>query len=85
MELTKEFSIEEFLMAEKLLMKCSMSLAIMEIQIKTILDFILHPSEWLRSKPQVTAYVVEDMDQGEHSSIPNGSVKSYKASVNQSQ
>jgi hypothetical protein len=32
----------------------------------------------------VTAYVVEDMDQGKHSSIPNGSGKSFKDSVNQS-
>ena len=40
-ELNKEFSTEEYLMAEKHLKKCSTSLAIREMEIKTILRFHL--------------------------------------------
>jgi hypothetical protein len=34
---------------------------------------ILHQSEWLRSKPQVTADAGEDVEEEEHSSIAGGS------------
>jgi hypothetical protein len=42
-ELNKEFSPEEYLMAEKHLKKCSASLIIREMQIKTTLRFYLTP------------------------------------------
>jgi hypothetical protein len=42
-ELNKEFSTEEYRMAEKHLKKCSKSLIIREMQIKTTLRFYLLP------------------------------------------
>ena len=42
-ELNKEFSPEEYRLAEKLLKKCSTSLIIREMQIKTTLRFHLTP------------------------------------------
>ena len=42
-ELNKTFSVEEYRMAEKYLRKCSTSLAIRELQIKTTLRFYLTP------------------------------------------
>jgi hypothetical protein len=41
-------------------------------------------SEWLRSKPQVTAHVGEDVEKREHSSIAGGIANWYKHSGNQS-
>jgi len=59
-------------MSKKQLKKCSKSLVIREMQIKTTLRFPLRQSEWLRSKTQVTADVGEDVEKEEHSSIAGG-------------
>ena len=56
-------------MAWKHLKKCSVSLVVREIHIKMILRFFLYPSEWLRSKTQVTADAGKDVKQEEQSSI----------------
>ena len=65
-------------MAEKHLNKCSISLAISEMQIKTALrSYTLHMSEWLRSKTQGTAHAGEDVEQEDHSSITGGSANLY--------
>jgi hypothetical protein len=68
-EINKEFSTEEYRMTEKHLKKCSTSLIIREMQIKTTLRF---QSEWLRSKTQVTADAGEDVEKEEHSSVAGG-------------
>lgn len=61
-------------MVEKYLKRCSRPLVIKETQINMNLRF---PPEWLRSKPQVTAYSREDVEQSEHFSIADGSTNFY--------
>jgi hypothetical protein len=63
-ELNREFSTKESQISENYLKKCSTSLVIREMQIKTT----SHQSEWLRLKTQVTADAGEDVEK-EHSSI----------------
>jgi hypothetical protein len=48
------------------------SLVIREMQIKQLWASILHPSEWLRSKAQLTAHAGKVVDQRELSSIAGG-------------
>jgi hypothetical protein len=71
-------------MAEKHRKKCSKSLVIREMQIKRNLRFYPNQSEWLRSKPQVTTHVGEDVDKEEHSSIAGEMANWYNHSENQS-
>ena len=45
--------------------------------------FTLQQSEWLRSINQLTAHAGEDVEQGEHSSIADGSANLYSHYRNQ--
>jgi hypothetical protein len=81
-ELNQEFTTEESQMAEKHLKKCSKSLVIREMQIE-MTQIAPYTKMRLRSQPQVTTHVNEDVAKEEHSSIAGGIANWYNHSGNQ--
>jgi hypothetical protein len=75
--LNREFSTEEYQMTEKHLNKCSTSLVIRKMRIKTTLKFHLTPVRIAKIKNQVTADAGKDVEKEEHFSIVGGIAIQY--------
>jgi hypothetical protein len=71
-------------MAEKSLKKCSVSLIIREMQIKTTLRFHFTPVKMAKIKNSGDSRCWEDVENEEHSSIVGGIASLYNHSGNQS-
>jgi hypothetical protein len=70
-------------MATQHLKKCSVSLVIKETQIKTTLRFHLTPVRMAEIKTSSDSSCWQDVEQGEHSSIADGSANLYNHLGNQ--
>ena len=71
-ELTRHFSKEDIYVANKHMKRCSTSLIIREIQIKTTMRYHLTQSEWLLSKSLQTINAGEGAEKKEPSYTVGG-------------
>ena len=73
--MNRRFSNEDIQMANRQMKKCSKSLAIREIQIKTHWDTTLYHLEWQKLIRQETTNFGEDVEKGEPSYTVDGNEK----------
>jgi hypothetical protein len=82
-EQNRDFSMGEYQMAEKHLKKCSISLFIREMHIKTTLRFHFTLVRKAKIKNSGVSNALKDVKKEEHSSIAAGIASLYNHSGNQ--